>query len=95
MRKPKLLSPDFGAKSQHIFTQSAQSVKSVCGIDYLSSQNELILNNPLDVKEFDEHALEFALHLCLLFSVSVCLDSSIGNIITLSQGHNRKSISPH
>jgi hypothetical protein len=32
------------------------------------------VNNPLDVKENYEHALDFALRLSLLFSVSVSLD---------------------
>jgi hypothetical protein len=32
------------------------------------------VNNPLDVKENDEHAPDFALHLSRLVSVSVSLD---------------------
>jgi hypothetical protein len=37
-------------------------VTIVCGIYRLASQNELFMNNPLDAKENDEHALDFALH---------------------------------
>jgi hypothetical protein len=32
------------------------------------------VKNPPDLKENDEHALDFALHLSSPFSVSVCLD---------------------
>jgi hypothetical protein len=32
------------------------------------------VNNPLDVKENDEHVLDFALHLSHLFSISASLD---------------------
>jgi hypothetical protein len=60
------LSPKF-EKSSHIFTQSPQNFTIVCGIDCLACQDEFLLNNPLDVKENDEHALDFALHLSRLF----------------------------
>jgi hypothetical protein len=37
----------------------------------LTCQYELFMNNPLDVKENDEHAIDFALHLSrLLFGLS-------------------------
>jgi hypothetical protein len=39
----------------------------------LHCQDEFFVNNPLDVKENDEHALGFALHLSP-FPVSVSLD---------------------
>jgi hypothetical protein len=32
------------------------------------------VNNPLDVKENDEHALEFVFHLYQLYSISASLD---------------------
>jgi hypothetical protein len=35
----------------------------------LACQDEFFANHPLDVKENDEHALDFALHLSRLFSV--------------------------
>jgi hypothetical protein len=59
-------SPKFGAKSSHIFTQSPQNVKVVCGIDCLACHNEFFVNNLLDVKENYEHPLGFALHLSRL-----------------------------
>jgi hypothetical protein len=43
----------------------------------LACQNEFFVNNPLDVKENDEHAFDFALHLSRRFSVSVSLDFSV------------------
>jgi hypothetical protein len=46
----------------------------VCGSDCLSSQYELFVNYPTDVKENDEHALDFALHLSQHFSASATLD---------------------
>jgi hypothetical protein len=45
----------------------------------LACQDEFFLNNPLDVKENDEHALDF----------------SIGKIVALSQDHHHKSSSHH
>jgi hypothetical protein len=53
-QQPVLLLPKFRAKSLQIFTRSPQKVTVVCGIDCL-------MNNPLDDKENDEHALRFAL----------------------------------
>jgi hypothetical protein len=32
----------------------------VCGIDYLACQDKFFVNNPLDVKENYEHALDFS-----------------------------------
>jgi hypothetical protein len=37
------------------------------GIDCLVCQDEFFLNKTLDVKENEEHALDFALHLSRLF----------------------------
>jgi hypothetical protein len=48
-------------------------VMLVCGTDCLAWKDELFVNNTLDVKENDEHALDFALHLSA-FSVSVSSD---------------------
>jgi hypothetical protein len=67
MQQPVLLSPKFEAKSSHIFTQSPWNVTVVCGTDCLACQDEFFVNNPLDVKENDGHALDFALHLFRLF----------------------------
>jgi hypothetical protein len=45
----------------------AVTVAVVCRIDRLACQGKLFANNPHGVKENDEHALDFALHLSLLF----------------------------
>jgi hypothetical protein len=63
MQQPVLPSPKFEAKSLHIFTQWPQSITAACGIGCLACQDELFVNHPLDAKENDEHALDFALHL--------------------------------
>jgi hypothetical protein len=42
-------------------------VTIVCGIDCLAFRDEFFANNPLDFKESDEHAPDFALHLSHLF----------------------------
>jgi hypothetical protein len=73
-RRHGKLSPNFGAKSSHIFTQSPQNVTVVCGIDCLACQDEFFVDNPPYVKGKYEHALDFALQLCRLFSVSESLD---------------------
>jgi hypothetical protein len=61
-----LLSPKFGAKSSHIFTQSPYKVTVVCGTDCLAYQDEFFVNNPPDVKENYEYAPDFAFHLSRL-----------------------------
>jgi hypothetical protein len=50
MQQPVLLSPKFGAKSSHIFTQSPLNVTVVCGIDCLAYQGEPFVNNSLHVR---------------------------------------------
>jgi hypothetical protein len=64
---PVLLSPNFGAKSLHIFTQTSSIITLLRQIDFFTCQDELFMSNPLDIKENDEHALEFELHLSHLF----------------------------
>jgi hypothetical protein len=52
----------------------------------LACQDEFLANNPLDVKENDEQALDFALHLCRLIGsarVSVALFSRFAQNLTL------------
>jgi hypothetical protein len=66
MQQPVLLSPKFEAKSSHIFAQS-RSVIVVYGLECLACQDELFVNNLFAVEENLEHALEFVLHLSLLF----------------------------
>jgi hypothetical protein len=45
------------------FRAVAVKVTVVCGVDYLECQEEFFLNNPLEVKQNDEHTLNFALTL--------------------------------
>jgi hypothetical protein len=67
MQQPVRLSPKFGAKSSYIFTQSPLNVAMVCGIDCLACEDKFLVNNPFDVKENYEHALDFVLHLSRIF----------------------------
>jgi hypothetical protein len=62
-----LLSPKFGAKSSHSLMHSSLDVTVVCGIEYFFCQDKFFVNNPLDMKDNDEHTLEFVLHLSRLF----------------------------
>jgi hypothetical protein len=61
MRQPVILSPKFRAKYSHIFTKAPQNITLVCRIDCLACQDEFFANNPLDVKENDEHAPDMPL----------------------------------
>jgi hypothetical protein len=45
------------------FHAVAVKVTAVCGIDCLACKDELFVHNPFDVKQNDEHALDFALRL--------------------------------
>jgi hypothetical protein len=54
-------------------------VTGVCGIGCLACQDQFFVNNPLDVKENDEHAHEFALHL-LLGGLLLCLMVRMANL---------------
>jgi hypothetical protein len=63
MQQPVHLPPKFGEKSLHIFKQAPHNITVVCGIDSLASQDEFFVNNPLDVEENGEHALDLALRL--------------------------------
>jgi hypothetical protein len=56
------------------FHEVAVKVTVVCGIDCLACQDEFFVNNPFEVKENNEHSLDFVFHLYRLFSVSVSLD---------------------
>jgi hypothetical protein len=59
-----------GAESAHIFTQLPHNVTAACGIHCLACQDEFLMDNPLNVKENDEHALDFALRRSWLFFFS-------------------------
>jgi hypothetical protein len=52
----------------------AVKVAVMCGIDWLACQDEFFMNDHLDVKGNDEHALDFALQLSRRFSVSASFD---------------------
>jgi hypothetical protein len=66
MQQPVLLSPKFGAKSSHIFTQSPQNVTGVCGIDCLPARTKFFCEQPswctrnyspqLEVQRWTKHA---------------------------------------
>jgi hypothetical protein len=43
------------------------NITVLCGIDCLTCQGKFFVNIPLEVKENDEHALGFALHLSRRF----------------------------
>jgi hypothetical protein len=76
MQQSILLTPKFVVKSSRVFPQSPQNVVAICGIDCLACRDEFFVNNLRDVKENDDHALNFAFHLSQIFcfSVSVSLD---------------------
>jgi len=67
VKQPGLFSPNFGATSLHVFTQSPQNVVVEHGIHSLACWNKFFVHNPLDVKENDDHALDIAFHLSGLF----------------------------
>jgi hypothetical protein len=48
-------------------------VTVVCGINCLICQGEFFVNNPIDIKENDDHAIDFTLHLFSPVSVSLSL----------------------
>jgi len=57
----------WGAISSHFFTQSPQNLAVEPGIHSSACWDKLFVQNPLDVKESDDHALEIAFHLYGLF----------------------------
>jgi hypothetical protein len=63
VQQPLLLWPKFGAKSLHNFTQSLYNVTAVRRIGCLACQDKFFVNSPLNLKENDEHSLNFALQL--------------------------------
>jgi hypothetical protein len=69
MQQPILLP----SKSSNISRSHRKKITVVCRIDSLVCQDEFFVNNPLDVKENDEHALGFVIHLSRLhaFQTSV------------------------
>jgi hypothetical protein len=87
-QQPALLTPEFGAKSSHIFTQSPQNVTVVCGIDCSTCQDEFFVKNHLDIKQSDEHALDFSLHLPHI------LRSSLKPSMPLTHSHTAHAFFP-
>jgi hypothetical protein len=67
LKQPGLFSPNFGARSSHVYTQSLQKVAVERGIHNFACLDELFVHNHLDVKESDYHALDIACHLSGLF----------------------------
>jgi hypothetical protein len=63
MQQRVLLSPKFETKSSPIF--QVLNLTVVCRIDCLACQDKFFVINHLDVKENDEHDLDFAFHLSL------------------------------
>jgi hypothetical protein len=55
-------------------------MRVVCGIDWLACHVEFFVNNPLDIKENYEHALDFALLLSRLSSSKACVIIAIVSI---------------
>jgi hypothetical protein len=49
-----------------VFTHYYAAITVVCGIDCLACQDEFFMGNPIDIKENDEHDLDF-LFACLAF----------------------------
>jgi len=95
VKQPGLFSPNFGATSSHVFTQSPQNVAVEPGIHSLACWDKFFVHNPLDVKESDDHALDIAFHLSGLFLALVTWGFSTGRIVALPQNRNRKPSSHH
>ena len=66
-KQPGLFSPKLGAMSLHFFMQSPQNYAVKPGIHSSACWDKFFGHNHLDVKESDDHALEFAFHLSGLF----------------------------
>jgi hypothetical protein len=66
IQQPVIFSPNFWVKSSHIFMQKPWSITVICRIDSGLPGWILYEQSPY-VKENDEHALDFALHLSRLF----------------------------
>ena len=62
-----LFSPQLGAMSSHFFPQSPQNFAVEPGIHSSACWDRFFVQNPLYVKESDDHALEIAFHLSGLF----------------------------
>jgi hypothetical protein len=62
-----------------VFTHFHANITVVQGIDCLACQDEFFVNNPLDIKENDEYALDFVLHLSCLFLASVSMDFTLSS----------------
>ena len=67
VKQPGLFSPKFGATSSHIFTRSPQNIAVEPGIHSLACWVKFFVQNPLDIKESDHHALDIVFHMSGLF----------------------------
>ena len=63
VKQPDLFSPKLGAMSSHFFMHSPQNFAVEPGIHSLACWDKFFMQNPLDVKESDYHALEIGFHL--------------------------------
>ena len=95
VKQPGVFSPKLGAMSSHFFTPSPQNFAAEPGIHSLACWDKFFVHNPLAVKESDDHAPEIAFHLFGLFLTLVTWGFSIGRIVALSEGRNRKPSSHH
>ena len=66
-KQPGLFSPKLGEMASHVLTQSPQNVAVEPRIHSLACWDKFFVQNPLDIKESDDHALDIAFHLSGLF----------------------------
>src|SRR5215510_3644799 len=78
----------------HVFMQSLQNFAVEPGIHSLACWDKFSAQNPLDVKDSDDHAVDITFRLWPFFAL-VTWGFSTGRIVALSQGHNRKPSSHH
>jgi hypothetical protein len=66
VKQPGLFLPKLGVTSSHVFMQSAQNIVEELKIHSLACWDKFFVQNPFDVKESDNHALDIAFHLSVL-----------------------------
>jgi hypothetical protein len=81
MKEPVVVAPKFQSFSLHIFSQMSQKVAVKVRVGHSVRRNKFMLNNPLHVAKYSEHALLlnsgpampfFALGDCGLFHCDDC-----------------------
>jgi hypothetical protein len=68
-QQPVLSSPEFGAKSSHIFTQSPKTSEQYAELVVWPARTNSLWIIPLISENGDEHSLDLALHLSPLFGL--------------------------